>query len=227
MLVSLILVLTLCLAGYAAVRTTKESGRNSAGGRVDSDSGQIADGPYVVTPFESVSMNQTEVWRDNRHRAYCGENLVNIDGFLLFDVSGIPDTETIVSMTLRCYLEDDFGSPYNSPLVDVYYSSVDEWERATVPAGVLSLDTLLVNHVMFSSYVPHYDFVLNVAAHDWSVDLLDDQICLGFRDDAGYDSYVYFFGAYGDPDGPPPELTIQTASPVEMSSWASIKVLYR
>ncbi len=165
-------------------------------------------GTYVITPFESVSIDQTSVWRDNRHRAYYSGR--NVNGFLLFDVSDIPNDATIISMTLRCYLENAYGSPNSNPIVDVYYSEDDGWTRDTVSAGQLSLDVLLANDIPFTSYISSYDFELDVSAHDWTQDLLDDQISIGFKNDVSHYSYVYFFGAYGSPVGPPPELIIET-----------------
>jgi len=171
---------------------------------------RTTDETYLITPFESVSISQTGTWPDNRHRAYFSGD--NVNGFLLFDVSQIPDTAQIISMTLRCNLENAFGSPYGNPVVDVYYSGDDNWTRTTATPGSLSLDVLLQDNVPFSSYVPTYDFVLNAAAHDWTADLLDNRICIGFKNDVTYYSYVYFFGAYGSPVGPPPELTIVTGT---------------
>ncbi|MBU0519424.1 T9SS type A sorting domain-containing protein [bacterium] len=171
---------------------------------------RATDDTYVISPFESVNTG-TGVWADNRHRAYYGSGGVTIaNGFLLFDVTTIPDDATIVSMTLRCYLENAYGSPAYNPVVDVYYSGDDGWTRTSVSSNSLSLDVLLVDDVPFTSYIPTYDFVLDVGAHDWSVDLADNQICIGFTNDVTYFSYAYFFGAYGTPTGPAPELTIET-----------------
>ena len=161
-----------------------------------------SDNTYVISPYESVSVG-TSVWRDNRHRAYWNTSTI-ANGFLLFDVTAIPDSETIVAMTLKCYLENAYGSPAYNPVVDVYYSEDDGWARATVGAGDLSLDVLLLNDVPFTSYIPEYDFVLDVSAHDWTQDLIDNEICIGFTNDVNYYSYVYFFGAYGTPTGPAP-----------------------
>jgi len=191
---------------------------------------QVDTNRYVVTPFESVSISQSSTWQDNRLRAYYSTSLGNVSGFLLFDVTDIPDTDCVTGMTLRCYLEDAYGSPASNPVVDVYYSGDDNWTRMTAAPGSLSLDELLVDDVPFTVYIPFYDFVLDVAAHDWSVDLLDNRICIGLTDDVTYYSYVYFFGAYGSPTGPPPELTIETSagpSPVEPKTWGEIKSLYR
>ena len=166
------------------------------------------DSTYVLTPFESATVSVSQVWRDNRHRAYYSSSLGHIYGSLLFDVSDIPDNSTVQSMTLRCYLENAFSSPRDNPVVDVYWCHNDNWDRSTVQAGAISLDTLLVDSIPFTSYVQYYDFVIDVAAHDWNVDLQDNRICFAFKNDVTYYSYVYFFGAYGSPTGPPPELTI-------------------
>ena len=169
---------------------------------------RITDDVYEITPFESVCISTTNVWQDNRHRAYwSGEN---VNGFLLFDVTRIPDGDQIVSMTLLCYLENAFGSPMSNPIVDIYWSDDDNWTRMSATPNSLSLNDLLVNNIPFTSYVPSYTFTLNVAAHNWSQDLLDNRICLGFKNDVNYYSYVYFYGAYGAPVGPPPVLTITT-----------------
>ncbi|NQS97552.1 MAG: T9SS type A sorting domain-containing protein [candidate division Zixibacteria bacterium] len=169
---------------------------------------QITDDVYVLTPFESVSISNSSTWTDNRHRAYY--NNYNVNGFLLFDVTNIPDNALILSMNLLCHLENAFGSPSSNPVVDIYWSDDDNWTRYSVTGGQLSLNDLLVDNIPFTSYIPTYNFTPDIFAHDWTVDLLDNQICLGFKNDVTYYSYVYFYGAYGTPTGPPPELTIVT-----------------
>ena len=171
---------------------------------------QPTDDVYVLTPFESVSISATSTWTDNRHRAYYSGS--NVNGFLLFDVTNIPDNSLIVSMNLLCHLENAFGSPSSNPVVDIYWSDDDNWTRNSVQPNQLSLDDILIDNVPFTTYVPTYNFTLNVAGHDWSVDLQDNQICLGFKNDVTYYSYVYFYGAYGAPTGPAPELTIVTST---------------
>jgi hypothetical protein len=151
-----------------------------------------------------------------------------VNGCLLFDVSAIPNSAVITGMSLLCYLENNFGSPRDNPVVDVYYSGDDGWTRASVGAGSLSLDVLLLGGVLFTNYIPTYDFVLDHTAHDWSGDLLDDRICIGFNNPNSHYSYVYFFGAGGTPTGPPPELTIdfEEATPVEASTWGAVKAVF-
>jgi hypothetical protein len=182
----------------------------------------------VLNPTESVSLNASQTWQDNRHRAYWSTSLLNVNGFLLFDVSSIPDGAVITDMRLLCYLENAFGSPSSNPVVDVYYSGDDGWTRASATPGSLSLDVLLVDDVAFGSYTPTYEFVLDVGAHNWAGDLADDRICIGFTNDVSYYSYVYFFGAGGTPQGPAPELTItyETATPVEATTWGAVKSLF-
>jgi len=164
---------------------------------------------WELTPFESVCISTTNVWTDNRHRAYWSGD--NVNGFLLFDLSAIPDDAQIVSMTLLCYLENAYGSPNNNPIVDIYWSDDDNWTRNSVIPNQLSLNDLVVNDIPFTTYIPTYEFEINVAGHDWSIDLADNQLCFGFKNDVTYYSYVYFYGAYGAPTGPPPELTITTS----------------
>jgi hypothetical protein len=185
---------------------------------------------YLLSPIESVSISDEFTWTDNRHRAYTDQTGWHANGFLLFDVSGIPDGETIVSLSLRCYLEDAFGSPRNNPTVDVYYSGDDDWTRDTALPGSLSLDTLLLGGVLFTSFIEYYDFPLDAAAHDWSVDLADNRICIGFTNVVPDYSYVYFYGAYGDPMGIHPGLTIETTgggTAAESETWSAIKALFR
>ncbi|MGD8394350.1 MAG: hypothetical protein PVF43_02615 [Candidatus Eiseniibacteriota bacterium] len=182
----------------------------------------------VLNPIESVSINASQTWQDNRLRAYWSSSLLNVNGFLLFDVTSVPDGAVITDMRLLCYLENAFGSPSSNPVVDLYYSADDGWTRASVTPGSLSLDVLLVDDVPFGGYTPTYEFVLDVSAHDWSGDLADNQICIGFSNDVNYYSYVYFFGAGGSPAGAPPELTItyETATPVEATTWGAVKSLF-
>ncbi len=171
---------------------------------------KITDEDYTLTPFESVSISASSVWADNRHRAYYSTGTGSLDGFLLFDLTQIPDNADILSLNLLCYLENQFGSPMANPVVDIYWSDDDNWSRTGVSGGQLSLNELLVDNVLFSTYVPTYNFQLNVFNHDWSIDLADNQLCLGFRNDTQIYSYVYFYGAYGAPTGPAPVLTITT-----------------
>jgi hypothetical protein len=211
-----LLFMLLCVPPIQAADGTREGAvpNISVSGQQPGTIIRETDETYTITPFESVSLNQTQTWQDNRLRAYFDTNIRHLNGFLLFDVTQIPDDDEIVSMTLRCYLENAFGSPYLNPVVDVYYSGDDNWTRMSAVPGSLSLDVLLADNVPFNSYVNSYDFTLNVGAHNWAEDLQDNRICLALKNDVNYYSYVYFYGAYGSPTGPPPQLIINTLSPV-------------
>jgi len=172
---------------------------------------RMTDEVYTLTPFESVSISTNNVWQDNRHRAYYspgGTGYVN--GFLLFRLNQIPDNAHILSLNLLCTLENAFGSPSSNPVVDIYWSDDDNWTRMSVAPNQLSLNDLLVDNILFTTYIPTYEFHLNVFNHNWSIDLTDNQLCLGFTNDTQIYSYVYFYGAYGTPTGPAPVLTITT-----------------
>lgn len=191
---------------------------------------QLPNGSSVaINPIESVSIGDSHVWRDNLARAYFsfGEN---VNGFLLFDISSIPPGSSIVSMHLLCSLE---GAPFGSPLVEVYYSADDNWTRGTATPGSLSLDAVLAGPILFTNMVPTYDFDLNVGAHDWSADVGDGRITLGFKNARSSYSYVYFFGAGieagGDDAGPPPILTITYDRPTvtRSTTWGRVKTLFR
>jgi hypothetical protein len=190
--------------------------------------------PYseiVMNPVDSVSMTGTQVWRENRHRAYQnpGIGIEDLVGYLLFDVSSVPDDASITELTLTCYLENAFASPYQTPVVDVHYVGHDRWRRATVAAGELVPGPLLLDDVAFPAYEPSHRFVLPPLLHDWSVDLQDDHITFAFRNDVAHHSYVYFYGAGGTPEGTPPELRIRYERPVasDAARWGRLKTLYR
>ena len=126
---SLSAALLLFASASAADGTMEGPVPDTGNGQDDAGVVQVTDGSFLITPFESVSISQTQTWPDNRHRAYWIGSVGNVNGFLLFDVTEIPDTDQIISMTLRCYLENDFGSPAYDPIVDVYYSADDAWTR--------------------------------------------------------------------------------------------------
>lgn len=185
----------------------------------------------ALNPIDSVSMTAAQVWRENRHRAYQNPEvgIEDLVGYLLFDVSSVPDDAVITEMRLTCHLENAFASPYGTPVVDVHYVAHDRWRRATVAAGELTPGLRLLDDVPFPAYEPTHEFVLHPERRDWRGDLADDRITLAFRDDVPHHSYVYFYGAGGAPAGEPPVLRIRYARPVatEPAPWGRMKSLYR
>lgn len=184
----------------------------------------IAQTTYKLNPVDSVSVapNSTSVWRDNRHRAYTGSgtNPLDIHGLLKFDLSKIPDTWVIVSMKLTCTLENAFGSPRNSPVVNMHYSADDAWTRSSAKATSGALGAVLTaNQKNFK--LPTHVFTIDVTAHNWAIDLKDNFLTLAIDNINTAYSYVYFYGAGGSPSGPAPVLEIVANSSTCNGSAAS------
>jgi len=171
----------------------------------------IAQTTYKLNPVDSVSVapNSTSIWRDNRHRAYTGSgaNSLDIHGLLKFDLTKIPDTSVITSMKLICTLENAFGSPRNSPVVNLHYSPDDAWTRSTAKPTSGALGAILTaNQKNFK--LPSHTFTINVAAHNWAIDLKDNSLTLAIDNINPAYSYVYFFGSGGTPAGTAPVLEL-------------------
>jgi hypothetical protein len=114
-------------------------------------------------------------------------------------------------LTLRAYHEEGFSNPRDNPEVRAYRVADDGWSRGATDShpGVAEVLTPIITGFPAADLVP-VDFVLDVAAANWSGDLLDDKLSLLLRNEAGsvgrY-SYVYFYGSDGSPA--PPELIVE------------------
>lgn len=166
----------------------------------------------VAIDSKTISDVSHANWNDNRFRAYWNSAAQGfVDGFVKFDLSSIPDGATITSMTLRAYHEEGFGNPRDNPEVRCYRVGDDSWIRGANDShpGVDEPLTGIYTGFPTANLVP-VDFLLDVNAADWSTDLLDDQLSLVLRNEAGsvgrY-SYVYFYGSDASPA--PPELIIE------------------
>jgi hypothetical protein len=168
----------------------------------------------VLTAIDSktISSVSNTNWNDNRFRAYWNSPSQGfVDGLVKFDLSSIPNTATITSLTLRAYHEEGFGNPRDNPEVRAYRVTDDGWSRGATDShpGVAEVLTPIMTGFPTADLVP-VDFVLDVSAANWSGDLLDDKLSLLLRNEAGsvgrY-SYVYFYGSDGSPA--PPELIVE------------------
>jgi len=176
----------------------------------------LAQTTVTLTATDSKSINPAgSNWNDNRFRAYYSSGIDYVDGFVKFDLSSIPDGASIVSMTLRAYHEAGFGNPFDNPEVQVYRVADDSWSRSN-PAdphpGLNEVLTGIYTGFPSADLVP-VDFILDVTAANWSVDLADDTLSLALRNMAGLVgrySYVYFYGADAAPA--PPELIVEYTS---------------
>ena len=149
----------------------------------------------VLTATDSKTIATTgENWNDNRVRAYW--NIRSLDGFMKFDLSSIPDSSEIVSMTLTTYHEYGFYNPRHDPQVRIYRSEDDSWSRGLMDPhpGLNEVLTPLATDFPAANAVP-VSWTLDVDAVDWSADLLDDTLSLAMRNEKLAYSYVYFHGS--------------------------------
>lgn len=168
----------------------------------------------VLTAIDSktISSVSSDNWNDNRFRAYWNSASQGfVDGLVKFDLSSIPNSAVITGMTLRAYHEDGFGNPSSDPEVRAYRVNNDSWSRGATDnhPGIAEALTPIMTGFPTADLVP-VDFVLDVSAASWAGDLLDDQLSLLLRNEAGsvgrY-SYVYFYGSDASPA--PPELIVE------------------
>jgi hypothetical protein len=162
---------------------------------------------------KTISSLSNTNWNDNRFRAYWSNASQGyVDGLVKFDLSSIPDTANITSMTLRAYHEYGYGNPLSDPEVVIYRSDGDTWARSNASdphPGIQQTLTTVYTGFPSADLVP-VDFVIDVNAANWSIDLADDTLTLVSRNVAGAVSrysYVYFYGSDGSPA--PPELIIE------------------
>lgn len=165
---------------------------------------------------DTIAENDDDAWNDNRLRAYWDPSAPegHVDGFIKFDLSTLADDADIVGLTLRTYHELGFNNPYQDPTVRVYRSSDDTWANLA-DDDYPGLNELLTpphqGSFPVGDLVP-YDWPLDVAAADWSKDLLDDTLTLALQADGTLLCYVYFYGA--NAPTAPPELLVDIAGPI-------------
>jgi hypothetical protein len=149
------------------------------------------------------------VWTDNRLRAYTGSGTpaTDVHGLLKFDLTNIPDNSSVVSMKLTLTMENAFGSPRNAPVVNLHRCDEDTWTRATATATTAPLGALLTANQSTFAF-PSHTFTIDVNAHTWTVDLVDNVLTLAIDNVNPAYSYIYFYGHSGTPAGTPPELEI-------------------
>ncbi|MHC4617724.1 MAG: hypothetical protein ACYTEQ_08210 [Planctomycetota bacterium] len=165
----------------------------------------------VLTAQDTDSINTLgQNWNDNRLRAYYDLTLYHVDGFIKFDLSSIPDTAVITSITLTTYYEP---TKYNDPNVRIYRVADDSWSRASTIDPHPGLDQVLTpGHTSFpDTPLAPYTWSLDVNAAEWTLDLLDNVLSLGMRNENDTYSYVYWYGS--DPSPVPPQLTLTFTVP--------------
>lgn len=151
-----------------------------------------------ISAMDTVSVGTSgQVWADNRLRAYDNSGGFDVYGFMLFDISGLDDGAKITSMTLKTYHEATFANPVGDPIVDLLYSSNDNWSRNTVSGFIGGVEaTLSTGNSAFPSGInTPYSWNIDMAAHDWTRDLSDNFITLAMNQTAPGYRYVYWHGS--------------------------------
>lgn len=146
------------------------------------------------TASPNVTSGGVDGNNDNRLRAY--NRSADIDGWIKFDLSVIPDAATITSLTLTLFAEGAFGTPVNSPSIQVFRSSHDSWTRggtgfpSILDEALTGVDTGPFPATRHTAY----DFILDASAASWGSDLSDDTLSLVLRNGVE-NSYMYWFGS--------------------------------
>ncbi|MBN2180456.1 MAG: PEP-CTERM sorting domain-containing protein [Sedimentisphaerales bacterium] len=158
------------------------------------------------------TLNPVDVSLPRVNDAGDGISQIGVDqAWFAFDLSSIPDSESIVSATFSAYMRDFDGSSSQRTL---WYSSDDSWIVTTTPnmsdPGNASADNI-VGTVYFNDQ-PYTWITINIT-HDWTNDISDDYVTLMLT---GPTSTFYAGGAVGiktlESDGifADPELSIVT-----------------
>jgi alpha-tubulin suppressor-like RCC1 family protein len=186
---------------------------SDAGSDADASSDATAgmrDGPCVSTMrtlvgVDSVSVQYGSVGSviaNNDILPYRAANLPAADwdttGWIKFDLSPIPKTAAVSAITLTLAVQQ--LNQGGRPKLQVLYSSGTSWSRASRPApSPADLPrTLAVSAAVDSPPppdalpLPPQSFPIDVASHDWSVDLARGLLSLGITSvgTAGYNVYV-------------------------------------
>ena len=123
------------------------------------------------------------------------------ESWAAFDLSGIPDTATILGMTFTAMGANYYGSPAERTL---WYDADDSWDP--FPADRTRALSELVGTAMdaYADYPAALPIVfnLNLSGHDWSADLADNRVSLmmtGPQDLSHECGWIYVAGTGNGP----------------------------
>lgn len=143
----------------------------------------------------SPRLNGIDTNADNRLRIYHNSG-TTIEGWLSFDLSIIPDDAVLTAMTLSLFVEH---GGYDREF-QIARDTNDDWIRGGSDFDN-SYDEVLSDPVSTAglSQFDELEVALNLAAFDWTQDLLDDEISLVLKDATAKDvvSFSYFYGSDG------------------------------
>lgn len=164
----------------------------------------------TISAFDTATpriSSGTDHWNDNLLRSY-NSGSTHIDGFMAFDLSAIPDTAIIQTLTLTTY---GYGyGPEGTPELRIYRSSHDGWHRggSGFPSVLNEILTPIDSGPFPTGAGVPYLWSLDDSAATWSGDLLDDQLTLVIRNENTFTyNFAYFLGS--DNPATAPSLAIQ------------------
>ena len=132
------------------------------------------------------------IWADDMVRAYNSPPSTDITGWMLFDLaSQIPAGADILTMDAVLYQD---GSASYSPELEVWYSSYDSWDRASVGSYEITKDALISDVYTTFSSDSWQTYALDLTSFDVASELADGWLTIGTDNPNASYSYVYFKG---------------------------------
>ncbi|HTJ44650.1 MAG TPA: InlB B-repeat-containing protein [Kofleriaceae bacterium] len=167
----------------------------------------------TLNPTQSVSIQYPNaggtVYRDNSTRAYSNPNAdcgggppCDITGWYEFDLSNIPDSSSIVSMSLSAYA----NTVQMGPTVRLQYSAGNNWTRAAVLQSDLPRTNAQIAPPISPTVAAYNTFTIDLSSQSFAADLIDNSLTIGVDNTNAAYSYAYFDGS--DASGKVPTLTI-------------------
>jgi Fibronectin type III domain len=189
---------------------------NGASGNAGPVTANCANNTYTLYALDSCSVEYNpppqlsspdalmEATRDTR--------LYNIDlrGWAKFSLGTVPTWAKITSIVLTLTAQQVNIGNTPTPVVEIWYSADDGWNRAMIPTANDIHATTVVSGQYPSGVVGKQNFTLNVGARDWSGDVADRYLTLGIRNvNTNWSSNLYA-SSDNNPAGSSPYITLGT-----------------
>ena len=163
------------------------------------------DQSVTILPIENVTLDYigNGIWQDSNVRAYNYPPNSDLSGWMLFDLSTIPQNREIKTVDIQMF---QMGDAHNNPELVFWYSSFDNWTRENVLPGSIPRETIV--STSFNSFTGNtwHNYSLNTEMWDFSSDVSDGWLTIGLDNQSQAYSYVYFHGV--DDPGTQPKLKV-------------------